>query len=69
MAQIPIQQTRELVMPVHEAAARLSVSPRTVWGLISSGRLKAIKLGPRTTRIADSAIATFIEDCSKDVAR
>ena len=43
-------------------AYRLNVSARTIWAWIASGRLRAIKLGPRTTRIPVAALEAFLAD-------
>ncbi len=52
-----------LALTVDEVANRLSVSRRKVWSLISGGQLEAIKLGPRTTRVLNSALNEFIARC------
>lgn len=42
---------REPLLRVKDVAAALAVSPRTVWRLVSAGRLpQPIRLGPRTCR-------------------
>lgn len=43
-----------------EVAERLGVSTRTVQRLVANGRLHAVQLGPRTTRITDRALNTFL---------
>ena len=53
-----------IALTVHEAAERLRVSPRTVWAWISQGRLDAIKLGPRTTRIPERSLERFVRRCA-----
>lgn len=50
---------------VHQVADRLNVSPRTVWAWLAQGRLRGIKLGPRTTRIPEEALAAFLASCGK----
>ena len=51
---------------VHQVADRLNVSARTIWSWIASGRLRAIKLGPRTTRIPEDAVEDFLTACRKE---
>jgi excisionase family DNA binding protein len=48
------------LLTVTEAAERLSVSRRTVFTWIALGRLKALHLGRRTTRIEEAEIARFL---------
>jgi hypothetical protein len=52
-------------MTVTEFALRHSMSPRKVWALISAGKLKTIKLGPRTTRITEEEAAEFLRRCAE----
>jgi len=51
------------LLRIPEAASRLGVSEDTVHRLISTGRLKAKSLGPRKTRIEESALVAFVESC------
>jgi excisionase family DNA binding protein len=44
---------------VRHAAARLGVTPPTIYALIAAGKLRAYKIG-RATRITDEAIADYI---------
>ena len=39
----------------------MDCSKRTVWQLIASGALEAVKLGPRTTRVTESSVLRLIE--------
>jgi excisionase family DNA binding protein len=50
-------------LTVHQVAERLNISARTVWAWIAEGRLRAIKLGPRTTRIAEDAVDELLRNC------
>ena len=52
----------ETALTVHQVADQLNVSARTIWAWIASGRLRAIKLGPRTTRIPSAALEAFLAD-------
>ena len=51
-------------LTVHQVADRLNVSARTIWAWIARGRLRAIKLGPRTTRIPEQAVEDFLRACA-----
>jgi excisionase family DNA binding protein len=46
---------------VKEAARLLGVSRNTVARLIASGKLRAVKLGPRQTRIPVASIAALAD--------
>ena len=56
-------QSPEHALTVHQVAERLNVSARTVWGWVAGGRLRAIKLGKKTTRIPEGAIEEFLRSC------
>jgi excisionase family DNA binding protein len=56
-------------LTVHQVAERLNVSSRVVWAWIAAGRLKAIKLGPRTTRIPEEALGEFLRACPSGLNR
>jgi excisionase family DNA binding protein len=45
-----------------EAARRLGVTPRTVYGFINSGALVAYRFG-RVVRITDADLVAFIDAC------
>ena len=60
-----ITESSPRTLTVHEVAARLSVSARTVWAWIAAGRLQAIKLGERTTRIPENAVTEFLRACEE----
>jgi len=47
---------------VKEVAERLGVSHRTVWTLISSGELPAVRIG-HTTGVLEGDIAEYIKRC------
>lgn len=49
---------------VHQVAQRFNVSSRTVWTWIAAGKLRALKLGPRTTRVPEDALAEFLHGCA-----
>lgn len=48
------------LLTVAETAARLAVSRRTVERLISTGRLRPLRLGYRTVRIQERELLAFI---------
>jgi excisionase family DNA binding protein len=45
---------------VTQAAARLQVSPSTIWRWIAQGRLPAYRVGPKTIRIRTQDLAAVI---------
>ena len=57
-------------MRVKEAAARLEVSPATVYGLIAAGKLRCVRIGigRGTIRIFDEHIAEYLQQ-AEPVAR
>lgn len=55
----------ERLYTVQEAAARLSCHPKSIFRYIREGRLTAIHIGQRGTRIADSEIQHFISNNTK----
>ena len=59
-----ITESSDRTLTVHQVAGRLNVSTRTVWAWIAAGRLQAIKLGERTTRIPESAVTEFLRACA-----
>jgi excisionase family DNA binding protein len=48
------------LLPVAVVAARLAVSVRAVRRLIAAGRLQAVRLGPRSTRVPETALNAFV---------
>lgn len=46
---------------VDEAAKLLSIGKRKLWQLISAGKIRVVKLPPRSTRIRADDLAKFIE--------
>ena len=50
------------LLTIHEAAARLSCSKRTVWRLIAAHRLPSIRLGARSTRVPEAALVKLSEE-------
>ncbi len=57
-------------MRVREAAARLEVSPATVYALVASGRLRCYRvgMGRGCIRISDDQLAAYLES-AEPVAR
>lgn len=49
------------LLTLQEAAERLRVGPKRLRVLITAGKIKTIKLGPRTSRIDERDIDDFIE--------
>jgi excisionase family DNA binding protein len=52
-----------------EVAARLSVSVRTIYLWIETGRLDAVRLSPRCTRVPTSALEAFVASGSESVSQ
>ncbi len=57
------------LITVKEAASRLSVSVRTVYRLMDSGALPSIRVGPKSRRISESALDSFILQASQETMR
>lgn len=51
-----------------EVAARLSVSPRTVYGWIAEGRLDAVHLSERVTRVPEESVDTMVAQARRSTA-
>lgn len=47
-------------LTVEDVAQKLAIKPRTVWGLIRSGKLEAVKIG-RVYRIEQASFERFIQ--------
>lgn len=62
MLNTPLLTVREV------AENHLQVSERSVWTYISDGRLRATRLGPRTTRIRPADLEAFLEASAGRVA-
>jgi excisionase family DNA binding protein len=54
------------LITVKEAASRLSVSVRTVQRLINAGKLPCLKVGPKTRRISEADLDSFIQKMKQD---
>ena len=54
-------QIPNILLSVKDASAAISVSTKTVRSLIASGRLKAVNLGQRMTRISLQELTAFAE--------
>lgn len=54
----------DTLLTPRQAAQRLAVSPRTIYSWIEEGRLPAIRLSERVTRISEEALAAFIRAAS-----
>jgi len=52
-----------------QVAARLAVSPRTVYLWIEQGRLPAVRLSERVTRVSEEALAAFEAQAASAAAR
>jgi excisionase family DNA binding protein len=54
------------LITVKEAASRLSVSVRTIQRLIAAGKLPCLKVGPKTRRISEADLDSFIQKIKQD---
>lgn len=57
------------LLTVAQVAERLSVSQRTVWAMIADGRIPAIRLGCRATRVDAADVERLIEEARNRSAR
>jgi excisionase family DNA binding protein len=57
------------LLTVKEAASLLSVSERTLWKMIAEGRLAAIRLSRRITRIHRTEVRALIDGASPGAGR
>ena len=48
-------------LKARDVADRLGISVRMVWREISAGRLRAVRMGERTTRVLESDLAAYVE--------
>ena len=48
-----------MALTYDEAGRAMGVSPRTVWGLVASGKLRAVRIG-RCVRIARAELERFL---------
>jgi excisionase family DNA binding protein len=69
MPPLPDRTPRTVLLPIPQVAERLSVSQRTVWAMIADGRLPAIRLGSRATRVAADEVEKLIEAARARSAR
>ncbi|RKY06591.1 MAG: hypothetical protein DRP56_07130 [Planctomycetota bacterium] len=53
------------LLKIREVAEHISCSERTVWTLISTGQLQAIKLSKRMTRVMFCDLEYYIEKLRK----
>lgn len=57
------------LLTVAQVAERLSLSQRAVWAMIADGRLPAIRLGHRATRVDAAEVEKLIEAARARSAR
>jgi excisionase family DNA binding protein len=50
----------EKLLKVADVADRLGVSLRQVWRLIATGAIESKRVGARSTRVSENALASFI---------
>ena len=54
-----MSEDNEKLLRVNVAARRLEKSCRTVWRLIQTGKLTAVREGPRQTLVPEEAVENF----------
>jgi len=69
MPTLPDRTPRTELLTVAQVAARLSISQRTVWSMIADGRLPAIRLARRATRVDAADVERLIETARNRSAR
>ncbi len=57
-----------MLLTPRQVAARLNVSPRTVYKWLDEGRLPAVRLSERVTRVPEDAVETLIESMTTPAA-
>ncbi len=50
------------LLTIRQFAHFVGLSERSVWAHIAAGRVTAIRLGPRTTRVEQAELERFISD-------
>ena len=58
IAQLPTSD--RLAMTYREVANALGLSERTIWGLVASGQLNAVRIGRRSVRILREELDRFL---------
>jgi excisionase family DNA binding protein len=61
IAELPAAPPTPKLLRVREVAAALGVSRNTVWALISAGKLKAVRIGSRATRVSFTELTRYTE--------
>ncbi len=61
----PVRSPQLAAMRISTFAQRFEMSERQVRALISSGRLRAVKVGSHCLRILDADATAFIESCAR----
>jgi len=50
----------EKLLKIPEVSERLAISIRQVWRLIATGSIASVRVGTRSTRVPETALAVFI---------
>lgn len=61
----PPSSEPERLLRVDDVAERLSLPKRSVWSLIAAGKIRAIKLSSRRTRVPESELNRYIAELKK----
>jgi excisionase family DNA binding protein len=56
------QRRRHFAHTIPQVANGLNISQRHVWRLIGAGKIKTIKLGPRSTRVTDDEYERLVTE-------
>lgn len=57
----------EKLLPTNVVAERLKLSRSTVYRLIEEGKLKAVKLSKRNTRVPESSLKEYLENLNPEL--
>jgi excisionase family DNA binding protein len=66
LSQLNSWKSREL-LTVSEVAEWVRVHPKTVYRWIKDGRLEALQIGPRTSRVPEDAVEKFLHQAGYGV--
>jgi excisionase family DNA binding protein len=61
ISRIPHESDESIAITYRAAAQRLSVCERTIWGMVQSGELPALRIG-KSVRIPVDALQRYVEE-------
>jgi excisionase family DNA binding protein len=56
-----VSESKATGLRVRDVASRLGVSERLVWRLISTGEIRAVRIGQRSTRVTEGDLAAYLD--------